>query len=69
MSVNVSSGANSESLNVGGQTVGEIRSRFATALNISPAAAGQINGETVDDYAVVDDGDRLSFVKETAEKG
>lgn len=69
MSVRLISGANSESLNLNGQTVAAIRERFASAFTISPAAGATINGETADETETVYDGDTLQFVKETAEKG
>lgn len=69
MSVRIQSGANDESLNVAGQTVGDVRTRFGTALNIASDAAATVNDEAVEDDFELADGDRLVFGKQTAEKG
>jgi hypothetical protein len=69
MSVTVTSGANSESLNVAGQSVGAVRARFATALNIGPGTTATVWGDPVSEDYILEDGETLRFAKTTAEKG
>ena len=70
MSVSVQSGANAENnLELAGQTVGSIRRQFGEALGIAPGAKPTVNGRAVDETYVLRDGDKLAFVKQTAEKG
>jgi hypothetical protein len=69
MAVKVISGANDESLNVCGSTVGEVRRRFASALNIAAGTTAILDDEIVGDDTVIQDGSKLQFVRSTAEKG
>ena len=67
--VTVISGANRLSLDVAGDTVGAIRERFGTALNIPDGASAQVNGDSQDDGFELESGDELVFTKTSAEKG
>lgn len=70
MSVSISSGANTENnLELAGQTVAQVRQRFGEALSIPAGARATVNNKAVDETYVLRDGDRLAFVKNTAEKG
>ena len=70
MSVSLSSGANSApALEIAGLTVGQVRTQFAEAMSIPTAARATVNGQAVQDTYVLRDGDKLAFVKNTAEKG
>lgn len=69
MSVKVTSGANSADLEVAGQTVRSVRDKYADDLAIAPTARPTVNGAPVDETFVLRDGQRLNFVKNTAEKG
>lgn len=52
-----------------GMTVGEIRSRFASALNIPSGAVAQVNGHSVADTQRIVDGEEISFAKPLGQKG
>lgn len=69
MSVQVSSGGNSATLEVAGSTVAKVRSDFGESLNITAGAKPTVNGKAVPEDYTLRDGDRLSFVTNTAEKG
>lgn len=55
--------------NLTGQTVGEVRARFETALNIPDGANVSINGITVDDEQVIVNGEVILFAKPLGQKG
>jgi len=67
--VTVQSGANENVLQLSGQTVGQVRAAFASALNIAPSAVATINGERADNDHTLAAGDKLVFAKEVARKG
>lgn len=67
--VTVISGANSNELQLDGQTVGQVRSQFGEALNIADSAVATVNGERADSDRTLEAGDTLSFQKEVAKKG
>lgn len=70
MSVSLSSGANSApALELAGLTVAQVRTQFAEAMSIPTGARATVNGTAVQDTYVLRDGDKLAFVKNTAEKG
>ena len=69
MSVRLQSGANDESLNLAGRTVGQVREQFATAFTIASDASAPVNGEPAEDGDTLYDGDTLVFGKQSAEKG
>lgn len=70
MAVSVGSGANAENnLEIAGQTVAQVRKQFGEALSIAPGTRPTVNGKAVDESYTLRDGDRLVFVKNTAEKG
>lgn len=68
--VTVIYGANEETINgFTGKTVGEIRQAKRESMNIPQGATAYLNGEAVDDDAVVEDGDSLEFSKLSGRKG
>jgi len=67
--VTVTSGANDASAQLAGQTVGQVRTAFAKALNIPAGAKATVNSKAVSDDYTLRSGDALNFVKATAEKG
>ena len=67
--VTVISGANEATAQLSGQTVGEVRTAFGAALNISAQARATVNGRAVDNGTTLAEGDRLVFTRDTAEKG
>lgn len=70
MSVSLSSGANSApALEIAGQTVAQVRTQFAEAMSIPAGSRATVNGKAVEENYVLRDGDKLAFVKNTAEKG
>jgi len=52
-----------------GSTVGEVRERFADALNIPSGASVTVNGVVVDDGQVLVDGEEIIFAKPLGQKG
>jgi hypothetical protein len=52
-----------------GYTVGEVRDRFADALNIPAGASVTVNGIAVDDSQVLVDGEEIVFAKPLGQKG
>ena len=70
MAVSLSSGANSApALELAGQSVAQVRTQFAEAMSIPAGSRATVNGKAVDETYVLRDGDKLAFVKNTAEKG
>jgi hypothetical protein len=52
-----------------GYSVGEVRERFADALNIPDGATVTVNGVAVDDGQVLVDGEEIVFAKPLGQKG
>ena len=50
-------------------SVGEVRDRFADALNIPYGATATVNGIAVEDGQVIVDGEEILFAKPLGEKG
>jgi hypothetical protein len=67
--VTVCHGPYSESLPVGGMSVGEVRARFRDRLDIDPAAQPVVDGREVNDKTIVRAGQLLTFVRKAGEKG
>ena len=65
----VISGPYSQTLQVAGMTVGRIRERLATRLDIDPHSLAVIDGQDVTDETVVGAGQLLTFVTRAGEKG
>ena len=65
----VSSGLHVEQLPVAGMSVGAVRQRFASRLNIGTDALGYINGNPVEEDTNVGEGEVLSFMRASGEKG
>lgn len=59
----------SNSADVVGLTVGEIRTQFGDVLNIPEGATAVLNGDQVDDSATVEAGDELVFSRILGSKG
>lgn len=68
-SVNVGSGGYNENLPVAGKTVGEIRKKFKTRMEIDDAAVPVINGKDAKEDSVVEVGAKLQFIHKAGEKG
>lgn len=67
--VTVSSGPYLESLPVANMTVGEIRRRFRTRLDLDPESQAVLDGQDVGDDVVVRAGQSLMFARRSGEKG
>jgi hypothetical protein len=52
-----------------GQTVGDVRSDLAVALNLDPESQAVLDGEPVADDVVLEAGQSLSFLGPAGEKG
>lgn len=65
----VISGVNNLDANLVGRSVSEIRNMLSQPLNIDAASKPVVNGETVNEDYVLEDGDELEFVKASGEKG
>ncbi len=69
LSVTALCGANSQTFQLAGQTVGDARQLLGHILNIEPGAAALVNGEEVKAKHVLKRSDHLEFVKKAGEKG
>ena len=70
MAVTVTSGANARSVEgLEGQTVGQIRTAFASIYGIDSGDNAKVNGRDATDSATLEDGDEVAFSKRTAQKG
>ena len=67
--VTVISGANEATADLAGQSIDQVRAAFSGALNIPAGARATVDGVARDGSYTLQDGDELSFVKDTAEKG
>lgn len=63
------SGVNTLDAGLAGKSVADVRSMLNQPLNIDPASKPVVNGETVSEDYVLEDGDELEFVKASGEKG
>lgn len=68
-SATVTSGPFREQLPVAGMTVGQIRERMATRLQIDPHAMAVVGGQDVDENRVVRSSESLVFMNRAGEKG
>ncbi|MFH1890697.1 MAG: hypothetical protein ABIJ91_04690 [Candidatus Kuenenbacteria bacterium] len=69
MSITVINGVNELTASLAGKSVGEIRGMLSQALNISPDAIPQVDGDQVGEDFVLGDSDTLEFVKPSGTKG
>lgn len=69
MSVTVDNGVNSLTEDLAGRTVADVRSMLRQALNIAPEAGAYVNGEIADSERVLENGDKLEFIKASGQKG
>ena len=67
--VTVMSGPWLEQLPVGNTTVGEIRRRFSSRLEIDPLAQSLLDGRNVDNDTLVHPGQTLLFVRHAGQMG
>ena len=67
--VTVMHGPYAERLPVGSRTIAEIRSDFATRLDLDENAVAILDGHEVDDQTVVHEGQVLLFTRRAGEKG
>jgi hypothetical protein len=65
----VSSGIHAEQLPVAGMSVGAIRQRFASRLEITAESLSFIGGHPVGEETIVGEGEVLSFMRAAGEKG
>ena len=68
-SVNIESGVNSMSLDVAGTSVASVISTVKSILNLDGEESVKVNGNDVDADYIVQDGDKIEFVKASGEKG
>jgi hypothetical protein len=68
-SATVISGPYMQQLSVAGMTVGQIRERMATRLDIDPRSMAVIDGQDVDDERILRPSECLIFVQRAGEKG
>jgi hypothetical protein len=68
-SASVSSGPYAEDLPVAGMTVGEVRKKFASQMDIAPNAQSIINGHPADETDIIKAGECLQFIQHAGEKG
>lgn len=70
MAVTVTSGANARQVEgLAGQSVGQIRSAFASIYGIASTDTATVNGRSATDSTRLNDGDEVAFTKRTAQKG
>ena len=67
--VSVVYGVYAHSLPLAGMRVCDARDRLEERMNIAPDAAAVVDGEEVDESAVLEEGQVLTFVKHAGEKG
>lgn len=67
--VNVVHGCYGHSFPLAGMTVGEARAQLEERMNIDPDAVAVLDGNDVDDEALLAEGQVLTFVKHAGEKG
>ena len=65
----VTHGVLPQHLPVVGMTVGEVRSRFADALDLDPRSGAQLDGRPVSDETRIEAGQQLTFTRAGGEKG
>lgn len=52
-----------------GQTVANVRAQLSSAYQIPSDAVAQLNGQNASESDILRNGDELTFVKQTAQKG
>lgn len=67
--VNVACGANLQSLPVVGQSIGAIKESLKDVLNIPADAQALVSGAKVKDAYVIQENDRVEFVKPSGTNG
>ena len=67
--VDIVAGVNDMSLDIAGKTVGQVRSELGSTLGINSDWRSEVNGESVTNSYVLEDGDELEFVKASGSKG
>jgi HTH-type transcriptional regulator / antitoxin HigA len=68
VSVTVKNGVNSLTGDLAGRTVADVRSMLRQALNIASEAGAYVNGEIADSERVLENGDKLEFIKASGQK-
>ena len=63
MAVSVKHGTDVETAEVVGMTVGEVKEQYQVYWNIAPEAVAIVNGHEVAEDVVLNDGDKIEFVK------
>jgi len=67
--VKVTHGVNELSLDLADSEVADLKDQVDQLLNLSGDEETKVNGETVDDDYILEDGDEVEFVKSTGTKG
>jgi hypothetical protein len=67
--VKVSSGANTQDMELAGKTIAEVKQELKDVLNISDDANAVISGDNVETTYVLQNGDVLEFIKKSGDKG
>ncbi len=62
-------GVHSLEVNIGGRSVGEVRTQLRQALNIGPRAIAVVDGREVMESYILQSGEVLEFVRLAGEKG
>ncbi len=65
----VSAGIHVEQLPVAGMSVAAVRERFASRLEITAETLGYISGHPVEEDTIIGEGEVLSFMRASGEKG
>ncbi len=65
----VSSGIHVEQLPVAGMSVGAIRERFASRLDITAQTLAYVSGHPVEEDTIIGEGEMLSFMRASGEMG
>lgn len=68
-SVDISAGVNDMNLDVAGKTVGDVRTQIGSVLGIDSSYVAEVDGVSVNNSYVLDDGESLEFVKSSGTKG
>ena len=67
--VTVKHGVNSNTFDVAGKTVGEVREQLADIMNIPETAQIRVNGQPAGEDHVLGENAQVEFVKVAGEKG
>ena len=63
MAVHIKCGTDVEDADVAGSTIGEVKEQYQAYWNVDPEAVAMVNNKKVADDTVLNDGDKVEFVK------